>query len=170
MAADNDPDAEPTLFSAVLTPQRSLGRAGFLAVMLTVGGASFLSGMMFLLAGAWPVVGFFGLDVLLVFLAFRANYRRAAAYEQVIVTPTRLTVRKVSYRGAVQEWSLNPLWVRLEREDAAEYGLAGLALVSRGRHWPIAGFLGPTEKESFAAALTAALGEARRGPTRTVFE
>ena len=33
----------------------------------------------------------------------------------------------------------------------------------------IAAFLGPQEKESFAVALSAALGEAKRGPTRTTF-
>jgi len=42
--------------------------------------------------------------------------------------------------------------------------------VSHGRRLGIAGFLGPHEKKSFATALSAALGEARRGPTRTVFE
>ena len=33
---------------------------------------------------------------------------------------------------------------------------------------PVATFLGPQEKASFASALSAALGEARRGPTQTV--
>ena len=74
--------------------------------------------MVFLLAGAWPVFGFFGLDVLLVYWAFRLNYRSAKAYEQVTVTPSELTVRKVSHHGRVSEWTLNPLWVRLERDRA----------------------------------------------------
>jgi len=41
--------------------------------------------------------------------------------------------------------------------------------VSRGARLPIGSFLGPDEKASFARALSAALGEARRGPTQTVF-
>ncbi|HEY7298508.1 MAG TPA: DUF2244 domain-containing protein, partial [Xanthobacteraceae bacterium] len=72
---------EPTIFSAIITPHRSLGPTGFLVFMLVLGGASFASGMVFLMAGAWPVFGFFGLDVLLVYWAFRANYRSARAYE-----------------------------------------------------------------------------------------
>jgi uncharacterized membrane protein len=123
----------------------------------------------FLILGAWPVVGFFGLDVLLIYWAFRTNYRAARAYEEVTVTASELRVRKVSHRGRVAEWSLNPLWVRLDRDTHEEFGIERLFLVSRGRKLPIAGFLGPREKESFADALAAAIGEAKRGPTRTVF-
>jgi uncharacterized membrane protein len=170
MAVDNDPHREPPIFSVVLTPHRSLGPTGFLIFMLVLGGMSFVTGMVFFIAGAWPVLGFCGLDVLLVYWAFRANYRYARAYEEVTITPSELTVRKVSYHGRVREWTLNPLWVRLHRDVHAEFGIERLFLVSRGRKLPIASFLGAQEKESFAHALTAALGEAKRGPTRTVFE
>jgi uncharacterized membrane protein len=160
---------EPTIFSAVLTPHRSLGPTGFLIFMLVLGGISFVSGMVFLMAGAWPIFGFFGLDVLLVYWAFRINYRSARAYEVVTVTASELTLRKVSHHGRVSQWTLNPVWVRLDRDEHAEYGIERLYLVSRGKRLPIAGFLGPDEKASFAQALSAALGEAKRGPTRTVF-
>jgi len=170
MSRDNDPISEAAIFSAVLTPHRSLGPTGFLIFMLVLGGISFAAGMLFLVAGAWPVFGFFGLDVLLVYWAFKANYRSARAYEQVTVTPSELTVRKVSYHGVVRDWTFNPVWVRLQRDEHAEFGIERLFLVSHGRLLPIASFLGAKEKESFALALSAALGEAKRGPTRTVFE
>src|SRR2546423_15458619 len=159
-------DAEPTLFSALLTPHRSLSSAGFFIVMGLIAGISFVGGVVFLIAGAWPVIGFLGLDVALVYWAFRANYLAAAAYEEVTVTPSELRVKKVSARGKVAEWSLNPVWVRLERETHEEYGLLRLSLVSRGRSLTVAHFLGPAEKESFAKALGDAIGEAKRGPTR----
>jgi uncharacterized membrane protein len=168
MRPDNESAPDVTIFSAVITPHRSLGHAGFLALMIAIGGISFVAGLVFLLAGAWPVFGFFGLDVLLIWWAFRINYRAARAYEQVTVTPSELTVRKVSQHGNVKQWMFNPLWVRLDRDAHEEFGLQRLFLVSRGRRLAIAGFLGPQEKESFAHALSAALGEARRGPTRTV--
>jgi uncharacterized membrane protein len=161
---------EPALFAARLTPHRSLSRAGFVMVMAALGSVSFAAGLAFLLMGAWPVFGFFGLDVLLVYVAFRANYRAAAAYEDVMVTTSELRVRKVTSRGQVSEWALNPLWSKLECESDEEYGMQRVFLVSRGRKLPIAAFLPPQEKASFAAALSAALSEARRGPTRTVFE
>jgi uncharacterized membrane protein len=170
MSPDNDRPDEPTIFSAVLTPHRSLSRKGFLWLMLVLSAISFVTGMVFLLAGAWPVFGFCGLDVLLVYWAFQVSFRRAKAYEQVTVTPSELTVRKVSHRGRISEWTLNPLWVRLDRVVHAEFGIERLFLVSHGRQLPIAAFLGPQEKESFAHALAAALGEAKRGPTRTVLD
>ena len=65
---------------------------------------------------------------------------------------------------------LNPLWVRLDKVEHEEFGIERLFLVSRGRKLSIASFLGPDEKASFAKALGNALDEAKRGPTRTVFE
>jgi uncharacterized membrane protein len=165
---DNDPAAEPTLFSAIITPHRSLSGTGFLAVMALVGGFGFIGGLFFFWLGAWPVVGFLGLDVALVYWAFRANYRAAAAFEEITVTPSELRVRRVSHRGEIAEWTLNPLWTKLDRETHEEFGLLKLFLVSRGRKLPVAGFLSPAERESFAAALSSALGQARRGPTRAV--
>ena len=133
--SDNDPGGEPTLFSAIITPHRSLTSTGFVLVMALVGGFSFIGGLVFFAIGAWPVVGFLGLDVLLVYWAFRINYRAATAFEEVTVTPSELRV---------------------------------LFLVTRGKKLPVAGFLSPAERESFATALSVALGEAKRGPTRAV--
>jgi len=170
MVTDNAADLEPTIFSATLTPHRSLGRVGFLILMVLFGGISFVTGMLFLVIGAWPVFGFFGLDVLLLYWAFRLNYRHADAYEQVTVAPSTLKVRKVSHLGQAREWVLNPLWVRLDKIELEEFGIDRLFLISRGRKLTIASFLGPDEKASFARELGNALSEARRGPTRTAFD
>jgi uncharacterized membrane protein len=159
MIPDNGSELEPTIFSATLTPHRSLGRAGFLILMLLFGGISFVTGMLFLVIGAWPVLGF-----------FRLNYWHAEAYEEVIVTPSVLKVRKVSHLGRAREWALNPLWVRLDKVELDEFGIDRLFLISRGAKLTIASFLGPDEKASFAKELAKALSEARRGPTRTVFD
>lgn len=171
MSNDNNsgtcPPVDPKIFSAMITPHRSLGPKGFLIFMLCLGCLSFIAGVVFVSLGAWPVFGFFGLDVLLVYFAFRANYRSARGYEEVTVTASELTVRKVNPRGGVRQWTLNPLWVRLERIVHDEFGIERLFLISHGRRIAIAGFLSPAEKASFAQALTGALGEARRGPTRT---
>lgn len=164
---DNAHSPESPLFSAIITPHRSLSGAGFAAVMLTFGAASFAAGMIFVTLGAWPVMGFFGLDVALLYLAFHLNYRAALAYEEVCVTPSELVMRKVSRRGEVREWKFNPLWARLQCESHAEYGMQRILLVSHGRQLPIGNCLSPEEKESFAKALAAALSAARRGPTRT---
>ena len=165
---DNDPNSEPTLFSAIMTPHRSLGQSGFVIVMLLIAGVSFIAGLVFLMAGAWPVTGVFGLDLALIYWAFRANYRAARAHERIIVTPTELIFRRVSAKGAASEWRCNPLWVKLDYVIDEDFGVQRLHLVSRGERVPIAVFLGPDEKESFGKALQAALAAARRGPDRTI--
>ena len=168
MTASNDFDPaldQPKLFSALLTPHRSLNRTGFLVLMGFLSVVSFATGIAFLLMGAWPVFGFLGLDVLVIYWAFRVNFRRAAATEEITVTPSELRVRRVSHRGHVAEWVLNPLWVQLDQKTHAEFGIERLYLVSRGRRVSIGNFLGAEEKASFAKALLAALQTAKRGIT-----
>src|SRR5271156_5743902 len=135
---DFDPNGETELFSARLTPHRSLNRTGFLVVMAFVSVVSFAAGVAFLLMGAWPVFGFFGLDVLAVYWAFKIKFRDARATEQISVTASELRVRRVSHRGHVVEWVLNPLWVQLDQKSHAEFGIEELYLVSKGRRVSVA--------------------------------
>jgi len=153
------------LLSATLSPHRSLNRTGFLAVMIALSVASFAAGIAFLLMGAWPVLGFLGLDVLAIYIAFRINFARARAYEEVHVSYAECRVRRVSHRGDLVQWSFNPLWVRIQREDHVEFGLERLYLIARGHRISLGRFLGPEEKESFYKVLAPALQEACRGPT-----
>src|ERR1700692_852868 len=143
---DFDPDMQPEIFSALLTPHRSLNRTGFLAVMAFVTLVSFVAGIAFLMMGAWPVLGIFGLDVLAIYWAFRVNFRRAKASEEILVTPSELRLRRISHRGHVVEFVLNPLWVRLHQISHAEYGIEKLYLVSKGRPFPIGRFFGTEAK------------------------
>src|ERR1700722_1547580 len=161
----DDQELQPKLFSALLTPHRSLNRTGFLVLMGFISVVSFIAGLAFLLMGAWPVFGFFGLDVLVIYWAFRINFKRSQATEEITITPSELRIRRVSHRGHVVEWVLNPLWVQLDRKIHAEFGIEKLYLVSKGRRVSIASFLNPDEKASFAKALLAALQAAKRGPT-----
>ncbi len=162
---DFDPDDQAELFSARLTPHRSLKPTGFLVVMAFVSVVSFAAGVAFLLMGAWPVFGFFGLDVLAIYWAFRISFRDAKASEEIRMTPSVLYVRRTSHRGHVVEFTFNPLWVQLDRKIHAEFGIERLYLVSKGRRVAVGNFLGADEKASLANALMAALQAARRGPT-----
>jgi uncharacterized membrane protein len=162
---DFDPNGEAELFSARLTPHRSLNRTGFLVVMAFISVVSFAAGVAFLLMGAWPVFGFFGLDVVAVYWAFHISFRRAKASEEIRLTPSELHVRRISHRGHVVEFTFNPLWVQLDRKVHAEFGIERLYLVSKGRRIAIGSFLGADEKASFSKALMEALQAARRGVT-----
>jgi uncharacterized membrane protein len=153
------------LFSAQLTPHRSLNRTGFVLVMTFLSVISFATGVAFLIMGAWPVFGFLGLDVLAIYIAFRINFGRARAREEITVTPSELRLRRVSHRGHVVEWVLNPLWVRLDEVVHEEFGTERIYLISRGRRVSVGSFLGAEEKASFAKALRTGLSAAKRGPT-----
>ncbi len=163
--------AEAPLFAALLTPHRSMGWPGFIAVMAAVGAVNLVGAVIFASIGAWPVLPFLGLDVLIIFLAFRANYRHARAFEEVIVTPTEIRIRKVTWHGHAREWRFNPAWTRLrETRDDEDGQVLGLTLDEGRRQLDIATFLPPVEREGFGKALTTALAEARRGPVRTHFD
>ena len=153
------PQAE-TSFAAILTPHRSLGPKGFTVLMTAVCLVSFGTGLLFYLIGAWPVVGFMGLDVALIYIAFKLNYRSARLYETVDLTQSALTVTRVMPSGKAQSWSFNPYWVRLNLEDRVGRS-SELSIASHGKRLVFAAFLTDHEREDFAHALNAALSAAK---------
>jgi uncharacterized membrane protein len=161
MTAGNARQPTSPIFTATLRPYRSLSSTGFMLVMIALVACSFAAGLSFWLMGAWPVVGFFGLDILLVQLAFRLNYRAARASEEVWLDREKLLIRKTAPSGRFTESGFHPYWARLEIDRHPEIGVTGLKIASHGKRLSIAGFLGPRERESFATAFSAALAEAR---------
>ncbi len=147
-------------FSAVLSPHRSLGPRGFLIFMAAISLVSFGAGLMFLMMGAWPVMGFFGLDVLLVYIAFRINFRALRTYETVELTSEQLTVTRVAPDGRSQSWRFNPYWVRISLDERVGR-TSEMSLASHGKKLVFGSFLTDPEREDFVAALGAALHDAR---------
>lgn len=150
-------------FRALLTPHRSLSRRGFAILMIAVAAVCFGYGLFFLSIGAWPVFGFLGLDVLLVYLAFRINYRAARAREEVSVSRVAVEIRKIAPSGRADEHFFNPFWARFNVRRHAEIGITAMAVEGQGRSVPIGAFLNPDDRESFATAFGEALATARAG-------
>lgn len=159
---DRNLDDAPLLFSAELRPHRSLSPRGFALLLMLIASTCFLSGLLFWSMGAWPIAGFFGLDIVAVQVAFRLNYRAARAREIVEMTRDRLSVRRIAPNGEAEDFSFNPYWARLDVERVPDWGITRIAVTSHGRSLPIGAFLGPDERESFAAAFSDALAAARR--------
>ena len=155
--------AEPDAFRAVLRPHRSLGPAGFLILMTALAAISFVTGMVFYLAGAWPVLGFFGLDVLIVYVAFKLNYRSGRLYETIEITPARLVVTRVHPSGRREEFDCNPYWARVRLREWPD-GRTALSVLERGKELAFARFLTDVERRDFAVTLKEALLAARGGP------
>lgn len=145
----------------MLTPHRSLGRQGFTILMVAMLAGWAFTGIVFLSQGAWPVFGFFGLDVLLLYVAFRANYRAARAREEVSVSRLSLDLRKIAPSGRIASYSFTPFWTRFDVSRHEEIGITAMTLESRGLRVAIGSFLNPDDRESFAKALNTALARAK---------
>ncbi len=154
--------AEPGAFRAVLTPYRSLGPTGFLVLMLALSAVSFVTGLVFYLAGAWPVVGFLGLDVALVYVAFKLNYRSGRLYETVDLTPARLTWTRVHPSGRREHFECNPYWARVNLREWPD-GRIDLRIIAQGKELVLGRFLTDDERRNLATALRGALVDARGG-------
>ena len=158
-----DPCDEPILQTRI-TPHRSLDARSFRLLFAIFAVCCVVSSVPFVILGAWPVAGFFGLDIALLYGAFQLSFRSARAYEDITVTPVELSVARVSAAGRRKEWRFSPGFVRLEREDFEDFGVTRLDLVSRGRRLEVAAALGPQARADFARDLSGALAQARRGP------
>lgn len=152
---------------AVLRPNRSLSNHGFRIVMLSLAAMSFFSGLAFLSIGAWPVIGFFGLDVILVYLAFKVNFKAGAREcETVKVSAAQVAISKTCHRGKIGWWRVSPSFARVIVDEVNEYETQ-VTLSAGGASLPLATCLSSHERIEFAAALKEALKQARseRYPT-----
>ena len=154
------PMRAPLLVDAELRPHRSLGPTGFLVLMGCVSLVCFAAGAVFLIAGAWPVLGFFGLDVVLIWLAFRLNYRSGRLVERVRLSPSRLDVERIAPSGRVRRWSFQPYWLTVSLDAPGEHH-SRLTLSGRGQQVAIGRFLTPEERRGFHRVLTDALARLR---------
>ncbi|WP_309082543.1 DUF2244 domain-containing protein [Chelativorans sp.] len=153
--------ADAPFFKALLVPHRSLSRAGFAVLMGALLFVWLTIGAYFMSIGAWPIFGFFGLDVLAIYIAFRVNYRAARIREEISLSRTNLHIRKVPLSGRIEEHSFNPFWARFHVQRHAEMGITGMAVEAREKRVLLGGFLNPDDRESFAAAFGQALATAK---------
>ncbi|MEQ9200161.1 MAG: DUF2244 domain-containing protein, partial [Rhodospirillales bacterium] len=163
MSPNLDPlSAEPSLLSLILRPHRSLSRYGFIWLMAAVMTVYALVGGYFFSIGAWPVFGFMGAEILLLYLLFRLNYRDGRAFETVDLTQSRLAIEKVDPRGQAERHEFQPHWLRVEMDDPPERH-SQLSIGSHGRSLTLGSFLTPPERLEVAGEIRAGLRKVRYG-------
>ncbi|MGC6534712.1 MAG: DUF2244 domain-containing protein [Parvibaculales bacterium] len=157
----------PADFSLVLRPNMSLSQRGFFWLMAFVAAVSFTVGAYFWSLGAWPVFGFFGLEVFLLYSAFRLNYRYGRRYETLKMQDNHLVFSQVNALGVIRNWQFDPYWVRVKLERFGENGeeIGNLILSSHGKYVSVGAFLSPDERASLAASLQLSLADLRDGRT-----
>jgi len=156
-------DADKPVFEALLTPHRSLGRTGFIVLMLIATAMTTVQAALFIVSGAWPVGAYFGLDLVLLFGAFVLNYRAALAREIVSISRTALSIVKYAPSGRKTDFRTNPFWARFNVRRHAEIGIVSMSVSGQGRTTEVGSFLNPEDRESFASAFAGALAKVKRG-------
>lgn len=139
---------------ATITLNRSLSPAGFKVLFGVVVAVNVLFALFFFAIGAWPAPIFLGLDVLLVWLAFRASFKAAERAERVQVSAEEVTV----LHDARTVWRSPTAFTRVDVEGDEE---RRVRLRLSGRAFTVARSLSPPERKRFAAALQDAIRNAR---------
>jgi uncharacterized membrane protein len=152
--------AQAIHFSATLRPHRSLSRRGFRLLITVLLAANLVIGVPVYVLGAWPVIGFMGLDVVLVVILFRLNYRSARLTETLTLTDSDLIVTRIDPEGLVEETRLDAYWLRIEMDDPPEHE-SRLTLISRGNRLVVGRFLTPDERLEIAHALRRAVARVK---------
>lgn len=151
----------PVFLDAHIRPNRSLPNPGFYAVMTALVIFSFLAGIAFISIGAWPVIGFFGLDILLVWMCFKLNYRDGKRLEIVRITHEDIEVVRQGPTGLQSRYRMPAAWTKVQLTGKGEPD-SQARLSAMGKNLIIGSFLSPKEREGLADAVQSALDEARR--------
>lgn len=150
------------LFNARLVPHRSLSRRAFTLLMVLFAATCLSTGIFYFTMGAWPVLIFLVVDVLIFYIAIQASFRAGRRHEEVSLTRQHLTVRKLEPNGRQREHTFNTLWAKFNVERDEAIGIIKMQIIGEGYVSTIGGFLNPDDKESFAHAFASALATAKR--------
>ncbi len=150
------------LLDLTLRPHRSLSRRGFAILMGLLCAVSFAAGTAFVAVGAWPVVGFLGIDVLLVWIAFRVSFAHGRARERLTLHEDRFEIERIDRQGRRERRSLEPYWLTVELADEGA-GAPLVRLRSHGKATIVGKFLGAGERVELARTLDDALKHWRQG-------
>lgn len=150
--------AETVHFSTLLQPYRSLPPEGFKWLIRGVLLANLLVALPMYMLGAWPVAGFCGLDVALLWWLFDRNYFDAKRSETLTLTDRELVVVRLAPDGEREEHRLDAYWAKVDLGDRR------LVVSSRGNRVVVGRFLAPAARAEVAEQLKAALA-AMRSPT-----
>lgn len=145
-------------FMTSLAPHRSLSPQGFRWLILGAIAANLVIGLPMWLFGAWPVLGFLGLDVWLLWWLFKRSYLDARRRETLTLTDRELIIDRVAPDGAREQLRLEAYWLRLDWEDKDDR----LVITSRGNRAIVGRFLAPSERRTVFEQLKAAVADMRK--------
>ena len=144
------------LYEITLYPYRSLNKLGFFILMFVLTFISFIAGIIFMLKGAWPVFGFFGLDVLLVYIFFKINFKSGKKKEVIILTKNKLIIKIYNSEKTFKTFKLDSNWLKINLIKLKNHA-SKLQISSKNKSIMIGSFLRYQEKIDVIYSLEKAL-------------
>ena len=164
---DTQPDQNPRWLEQItIWPHRSLSPKGFAIVIGVLAGLLFIIGLGFFLAGAWPVIGFLGLELLVVWGAFKLNYRAARHRETIHTTTEELMFESQTPAGKQSQKSFPIGWLRVSLSPSKSPVMSSrdqqkIILSSHGEQAEIGKYLHPAEKAGLSREIGSMIDRAR---------
>ena len=137
-------------------PYRSLSKKGFKQLMFVVSFIFFSVGVFFWYIGAWPVFGFLGLDVFLLYYAFKINYKSGEIFETIKIIREKLSITRSFPSGKKQIWNLETYWTKVEILNPAR-NQHNLIVKSKDKVVLIGSFLNLNDKKKLLNQIESAL-------------
>ena len=135
-----------------LEPSKSLRPKGANLVLIILGGFGLVISVGFMMFGAWPVFGFMALDVLLIYIALRAQYRRSDLGQEITISNDEIEIKYFKAGTCINTILFNRYWAKLEHLNSFDRQ-SKLMFSSHGKFSEIGEFLSLKEKQKIAADL-----------------
>lgn len=140
--------AHATEFERVARRNNSLSSTGRFLVFAFIFVVSIGIAAAFAVMGAWLILPFAGIEMLVLYLAFRYMDRHAADYERIAVDGDRVTV-ELFEAGRTRSQEFHRYWARL----AVSPDGSRLVLRSHGRELEIGRYMNDEQRLDLARAL-----------------
>lgn len=155
-ASDLLASPEPVLKDWIMKRNCSVSPRQFVFFYVSLALVSIAIAVLLLIHGAWLVLPFTGIDLLVVGGAFVIYARHAVDYERIRLYPNRLVIEQMS-ADALTQFEFNPRWVRVEPGATPR---DPVRLVSRGQAVAVGLHLPQYRRAQFARELRAWLARA----------
>jgi len=145
-------DDEPLRFCMVARRNNSLSSRARRAVVGSLALVTLAIALAFALNGAWLILPFAGLEVLVVYVAFQLIEWHASDFESIEILGDRVLIERWE-TGAVQRFELNRHWAHVVLLPAARGFGEKLALRSHGREIEFGRHLSDEKRREVAHTL-----------------
>ncbi len=149
----NDNFYDDIILNIVLNPNRSLTKSTFYLIIILLLIISISVGFFFYTLGAWPVIGFFGIDILFFTLIFYFHNKSLKISERIILTKNEMIIEKIKPFGKnlIVKFA-PPNWINITIKKSI-YNKSRLIIHSHGSAIFVGDFLTKVEKIQLADSL-----------------